>query len=178
MFAPEVLSRRQFVATAASAVAAAVLPILSTAGELIPTKGNAMTTMMPYLLFDGTCLEAMGFYQSIFGGELTVTKVKDSAAKSQMQAFQQERILNAWLRGGAVEISASDWLALGEQPKRGNMACLFLTGGGFEELKALFDKLSAGAQVTNPLKQQFFGVYGALNDKFGVRWMFQTNSGE
>jgi PhnB protein len=39
-------------------------------------------------------------------------------------------------------------------------------------LKAFFEKLSEEAEVTDPLKEMFFGVYGALNDKFGVRWMF------
>jgi len=41
-------------------------------------------------------------------------------------------------------------------------------------LKTAFDKLSQGAEVTNPLKEVFFGVYGDLNDRFGVRWMFQN----
>jgi uncharacterized glyoxalase superfamily protein PhnB len=44
-----------------------------------------------------------------------------------------------------------------------------------EELKVLFDKLSEGAEVTDPLQAQFFGTYGALTDKFGVRWMFHSN---
>jgi PhnB protein len=42
-------------------------------------------------------------------------------------------------------------------------------------LKTLFEKLSDGAEVTDPLTEQFFGTFGALNDKFGVRWMFQTD---
>jgi len=50
-----------------------------------------------------------------------------------------------------------------------------LSGGTLEELKTLFKRLSDGAEVTDPLKEQFFGTYGALNDKFGVRWMFQTD---
>jgi hypothetical protein len=29
--------------------------------------------------------------------------------------------------------------------------------------------------VTDSLNEQFFGTYGALNDRFGVRWMFQTD---
>ncbi len=134
-----------------------------------------MTTLTPYLLFDGTCHEAMEFYKSVFGGELTSTKVKDSPAKDHMPAFQQNKVVNARLRSGAVEISASDWLMPGSTPVRGNTVCLYLSGGTLDELKALFAKLSDGAEVTNPLKEQFFGVYGALNDKFGVRWMFQTN---
>ena len=131
-----------------------------------------MTTLTPYLLFNGTCREAMEFYQSCFGGELTLTKVKDSPAKDQMPAIQQEKVLNARLKKGNLEISASDWLALNETPVRGNTVCLFLSGGTLAELKPLFEKLSAGAHVTDPLKPMFFGTYGALNDRFGVRWMF------
>lgn len=137
-----------------------------------------MTTLVPYLLFDGSCQAAMDFYQSVFGGELSVMKVKDSPAKDQMKAFQQERVLNARLQGPVVDISASDWLALDSQPRPGNTVCLFLSGGGFRELKTVFDKLSDDAEVTNPLQRQFFGVYGALNDRFGVRWMFQTASSD
>ena len=30
--------------------------------------------LMPYLLFDGNCAEAMAFYQGCLGGELTITR--------------------------------------------------------------------------------------------------------
>jgi PhnB protein len=138
-------------------------------------EGEEMTALTPYLLFDGHCREAMEFYKFCFGGELTVTKVKDSPAKDRMPAVQHEKVINARLRSGNVEISASDWLAPEQTPIQGNTVCLFLSGGTLRELKALFENLSDGADVTDPLKEQFFGTYGALNDKFGVRWMFQTN---
>ena len=51
----------------------------------------------------------------------------------------------------------------------------WIVGGTPEELKTLFEKLSVEANVTDPLIEQPFGVYGALNDKFGIRWMFQAN---
>ena len=50
-----------------------------------------MTALTPYLLFDGHCCEAMEFYKSCFGGELTVTKVKDSPVKDRMPAVQREK---------------------------------------------------------------------------------------
>ncbi len=134
-----------------------------------------MTTLTPYLLFDGTCREAMEFYHSVFGGELHMTKVSESPAKDQMPAFQQNKIVNARLKSPSVEISASDWLMPNATPVRGNTVCLFLSGGTFAELRSLFDKLADGANVTDPLKEVFFGTYGALNDKYGNRWMFQAN---
>ena len=135
-----------------------------------------MTTLTAYLLFDGTCRQAMEFYKSCLGGELALTKVKDSAAKDHMPVFQQDKVLNARLRSGHVDVSASDWLRPAQTPVRGNTVCLFLSGGTLEDLKALFEKLSEGAEVTDPLQEQFFGTYGALNDRFGVRWMFHTDA--
>jgi PhnB protein len=173
---PAALTRRNFVASAASAAALTLFTNQQTWGAQPPTNhGGDMTKLIPYLLFDGKCGEAMDFYKAALGGELTLTKVKDSPASAQMQPFQQEKVLNAHFKSGALELSASDWLALDETPVRGNTVCLFLTGGTFQELKTAFDGLSQGAEITNPLKELFFGVYGALNDKFGVRWMFQSN---
>lgn len=134
-----------------------------------------MTNLTPYLLFDGNCREAMEFYRTCFGGELTVMKVKDSPAKDFMPPVQLNKTIHAHLRSGSVEISASDWLRLDRTRVRGNTVCLYLSGGSFEELKVLFGKLSAGAEVTDPLQEMFFGYYGALNDRFDVRWMFQAN---
>lgn len=135
-----------------------------------------MTTLTPYLLFDGTCRQAMEFYKSCFGGELSATKVRDSPVKEHMPAIQQEKTIHARLTSGNLEISASDWLRPDQTPIRGNTVCLFLTGGTLQELKSLFASLSEGAEVTDPLREQFFGTYGALNDKFGVRWMFQSDN--
>ena len=169
-------SRRQFVVFAVPAAALATLPTYSKAcAAMAAARGDEMMTLTPYLLFDGSCYAAMEFYKSVFAGELTTTKVKDSPAKDHMPAFQQDKVVNARLRSRAIEISASDWLMPNRTPVRGNTVCLYLSGGTFEELKTFFAKLSEGADVTDPLKEMFFGTYGALNDKFGVRWMFQAN---
>ena len=170
------ISRRSFVGSALSAAALAALPGRSTAeAKMQKIGGDEMTSLTPYLLFEGKCQQAMEFYKSCFGGKLSALKVKDSPAKDFMPAVQQEKILNARLRSGQLEISASDWLRPDRTPIRGNTVCLYLSGGTFEELKAVFERLSVGAEVTDLLKEQFFGTYGALNDKFGVRWMFQTD---
>src|SRR5215472_13782300 len=138
-------------------------------------RRDEMTGLTTYLLFDGTCQKAMEFYKSCFQGELNMIKVKDSPMKDQMQAGQQDKVLNARLMSANVEISASDWLMPNRTPVRGNTVCLYLSGGPRAELQALFERLSEGAEVTDPLSDRFFGTYGALNDKFGVRWMFQSN---
>jgi PhnB protein len=133
--------------------------------------GHAMTTLTPYLLFDGNCKQAMEFYKSCFGGELT----EDSPAKSSMPASQHEKILNARLKSRNVDLSGSDWLRLDQSRVPGNAVCLYLNGGSFQELNTLFARLAEGGEVTDALTEMFFGTYGALNDKFGIRWMFHSN---
>jgi PhnB protein len=60
-----------------------------------------------------------------------------------------------------------------QSPVRGNMVCLYLSGGTRDDLRRIFGALSDGAHVTDPLREMPF-LYGALNDKFGVRWMFHA----
>ena len=168
------VTRRRFVATAASAAALVAAPSHSEVSSTMRTYDTQRTILTPYLLFDGNCLQAMEFYRFCLGGELKVLKVKDSPVKDHMPAVHQEKVLNANLRSDLLEISASDWLHPDRTMARGNMTCLYVSGGTLEALTALFHKLSDGAQITDPLQQQFFGAYGALNDRFGVRWMFVT----
>ena len=170
------ISRRRLIASGLDTAILAAWPSRSlAAAKMQKIQGDEMAALTPYLLFDGHCREAMEFYSSCFGGELTVTKVKDSPVKDRMPTVQHEKVIHARLRSRNVEISASDWLRPDRTAIRGNTVCLFLSGGTLRELKALFEKLSEGAELTDPLTEQFFGTYGALNDKFGVRWMFQTD---
>jgi PhnB protein len=99
-------------------------------------------------------------------------KVGDSPAKDFMPAYQHEKIVNARLRSGSIDVSASDWLMPDRERISGNAVCLYLSTGSSEQLHVLFSRLSESADVTDPLKTTFHGTYGALNDKFGVRWMF------
>jgi len=132
-------------------------------------------TLTNYLLFDGNCKEAMEFYKTCLGGELTLTKVRDSPMKDYFPEAMHNKIVNAKLASSSIDISGSDWLRPDGKPIQGNAVCLYLSGGTTEELKTLFDKLSEGANVTDPLKEYPYGTYGALNDKFGYRWMFQSS---
>jgi PhnB protein len=139
-------------------------------------KGPIPTTKLStYILFKGNCKEAMEFYRSVFGGQLVQTSVGQSPMKNSFPESMHDRIVNARLTARNIDISASDWLRPTQTPVQGNMVCLYLSGGHPAELKALFEKLSVGAEVTDPLRREAFGTYGALNDKFGVRWMFQTD---
>jgi len=50
-----------------------------------------MTTLTPYLLFDGNWRQAMEFYRSCLGAELILAVVKDTPAKERIAALNTTR---------------------------------------------------------------------------------------
>ncbi len=149
---------------------------VSTLVSEIKRKGDIALVMKltPFLLFDGNCAEAMAFYHSCLGGELTITKVGDSPMKGQHPPEQQNKVVYARLLSGAIDISATDWLHPTRTPKQGNTVCLYMSEAPFTELREIFAKLSEGADPTllDPLRDMPFGSYGHLADKYGVHWFF------
>jgi len=121
----------------------------------------------------------MSFYQACLGGELVLTKVGDTPMKEMFPAEKHGRIINAQLKSGAIEISATDWMASPAfDPILGNMSALFIVGGAYDELKSVFDKLAAGAERERfqELHDLPFGTYGQFYDKYGVQWIFKGDS--
>ncbi|HKW62954.1 MAG TPA: VOC family protein [Candidatus Acidoferrum sp.] len=134
-----------------------------------------MLHLTPFLIFEGNCAQAMAFYQSCLGGELTITKVADTPMKHQMPPEQHHKVAHAHLKSGAIEFSATDWLHPTRTPQQGNTVAMYINGGKYKELRAIFDGLSAGADkaLLDDLRDLPFGTYGHLADKYGVHWFFQ-----
>ncbi len=134
-----------------------------------------MLKTTPFLLFDGNCAEVMTFYHKCLGGELSLTRLGDTPMKDMFPSEKHNRIINAYLKNGAVNISAADWMASPEfTPIRGNMSAIFVTGKLLDEMKGVFDRLAEGAERKRfqELHDLPFGVYGQFYDKFGVQWIF------
>jgi PhnB protein len=136
-----------------------------------------MLRCTPFLLFDGNCAEAMKFYQSCLGGDLTLTRTGDTPMKAQFPPEKHDKIINAHLKSGMLEFSATDWHSDVLAPKPGNTFSIFIISDGFEDLKTAFDKLAEGADRENrtfiDLRDMPFGSYGQFTDKFGVSWIFK-----
>ena len=134
-----------------------------------------MLQCTPFLLFDGNCAEAMTFYHQCLGGELTLTKLGDSPMKDQLPPEKHNRMINAHLKSGEIDLSATDWMASPAfEPIQGNMSAIFVIGGTYDELKAVFDKLAEGADKEHfqDLHELPIGTYGQFFDRYGVQWIF------
>ena len=136
-----------------------------------------MTQINAYLTLNGNCREAMTFYKECVGGELTMQAVEDSPIASQMPAHTLKQILHASLVKDGLVIMASEMAR--EKPVNGNTISLCLQCSSEEEIQTFFTKLSSGAKIIDPLKEQFWGSkYGELKDKFGINWMLNYDKNQ
>ena len=132
-----------------------------------------MTQLTPYLSFEGTCAEAMAFYKSCLGGELTVQKVGDSPMKSE-DPRHNDQVMHSELTSGDIHLMASD-LVMEGHVTRGVNVTLTIHGDNKEEIEDYFSKLSEGGKVSHKFEETFFGYYGDLTDKYGINWAFQSD---
>lgn len=131
--------------------------------------------MNPYLNFNGNTEEAFNFYRSVFGGDFKmVQRFKDVPGAEKFPPAVRDKIMHISLPIGKGNIlMATDALeSMGQKVNPGNNFYISLETDSKEETKKLFDGLSAGGKIEQPLKDEFWGAYfGMFKDKFGVQWM-------
>jgi PhnB protein len=128
------------------------------------------TTLNPYLGFRDNAREAMEFYRSVFGGELTTSTFGEFQA-SQDPA-EKDKIMHAQLvTDSGYTLMASD-TPNGMSHTPGDNISVSLSGDDEQELRRYWDGLSEGAEVAMPLEKAPWGdSFGMLTDRYGVRWM-------
>ena len=135
-----------------------------------------MLRCTPFLLFDGNCAEAMTFYHECLGGDLSLSRLGDTPMKDMFPPEKHDRMINAFLKAGDIEISATDWMAAPDfEPLQGNMSAIFVIGNSADELQTIFDKLRDrdNNKRLQELHKMPFGLYGQFYDKYGVQWIFK-----
>jgi PhnB protein len=126
----------------------------------------------PYLSFNGDARQAMEFYKSVFGGELTVSTFGDLGSPD---ADLKDKIMHAQLEtSDGYTLMGSD-MAPGMPFSPGNTSTVSLSGDD-ASLRDYFDKLAAGGTVTMPLEKQVWGdEFGQVTDRFGIPWMVNVS---
>jgi len=121
----------------------------------------------PYVSFNGNCREAMEFYQSVLGGDLTVNTFGEFGGDQALA----DKVMHAMLMGGKGTLMASD-TGPGMPFNPGSTMTISLSGEEGEGLEEIWAKLSDGGQVNVPFEKQMWGdQFGQCVDKFGVPWM-------
>lgn len=128
------------------------------------------TLLNPYLGFRDTAREAMEFYHSVFGGELTTSTFAEFQASED--PAERDKIMHSMLTtdSGLVLMAADTPNSMDYTP--GNNHSISLSGEDEAELRGYWDKLSAGGNVTMPLERAPWGdTFGMCVDKFGISWL-------
>jgi PhnB protein len=130
-----------------------------------------MTTRLnPYLSFRDTAREAMEYYQSVFGGELTRSTFAEFQASED--PAEQDKIMHSQLEteNGLTLMGADTPNSMDFTP--GSNGTVSLSGEDDTELRGYWEKLSDGGEVSVPLEKAPWGdTFGMCVDRFGVSWM-------
>jgi len=130
-----------------------------------------MTTRLnPYLSFSGNAREAMDFYHSVFGGEVTRMTFADMP-DVPTDPSEAGKVMHSELvtDGGITLMGADSPAGMGEP---GPNSSISLSGEDDAELRVYWEKLSGSGTVTMPLEKAPWGdSFGMCVDKFGVPWM-------
>ena len=126
----------------------------------------------PYLGFRDNAKEAMEFYHSVFGGELTSSTFGEMDASEDRA--EADKIMHAQLvTDSGYTLMASDTpdsMAFSETSSHS----VSLSGDSSDqaELTRYFEALSDGGTVLMPLDKAPWGDwFGMVVDRFGVQWL-------
>ncbi|SDM99066.1 PhnB protein [Cryobacterium flavum] len=124
----------------------------------------------PYLGFRDTAREAMDFYQSVFGGEITRSTFGEFNASDD--PAEKDKIMHSELTTtSGFSLMASDTPSSMELPTSSSVT-VSLSGDDEAELTGYWEKLLEGGTATRSLSKAPWGdSFGMLVDKLGTSWM-------
>lgn len=139
-----------------------------------------MTTINPYINFNGNAEEAFTFYKSVFGGEFgTIIRFKDIAtAEFPVAEHEANKIMRIMLPIGTNRLIANDVPeSMGKVSENENRSKIAVTAESKEEAERIFNGLSAGGTVEMPMADSPWGSYfGMFRDKYGIEWTVEFTS--
>jgi PhnB protein len=144
---------------------------LACGGGFLSVKEDAMASRLnPYISFAGNARQAMEFYQSVFGGTLTLNTFGEYGSAD---ADYADQIMHGMLvTDSGYALMGSDTPPGMKDVSVGNNITVSLSGDDDEELRGYWEKLSGTGTVSTPLEKQVWGdEYGACEDRFGIQWM-------
>jgi len=127
-------------------------------------------TLNPYLNFKDNAREAMEFYQSVFGGELTLNTFADF--QSAEDPSENDLIMHGQLDGpSGLTIMGADTPKHVQYREPAGFS-VSLSGEDEATLRGYWDKLVDGGTVVQPLEVAPWGdAFGMLTDRYGISWL-------
>ena len=129
--------------------------------------------IQPYLAYTGNCEEALNFYKSVLGGEISfIMRHGESPMKDQVPAEWHQKVMHATFTADGASIMASDRPPGMPGPIGFCGITLSIAGKDLATSEIIHKNLAAGGQITMPFGPTFWAKgFGMLVDKYGVSWM-------
>ena len=139
-----------------------------------------MTTVNPYLIFQGNCEQAFQFYKSVFKTDFRyIGRFSETPAHANMQFAPgtEDNIMHVSLPiSNETVLMGCDNPDPSRNTTVGSNISLTLNTDSKQEADRLFNELSKGGQARMPMQNTFWGAYfGMLTDKFGINWMISVD---
>ena len=125
----------------------------------------------PYLSFDGTCAEALKFYEKVLGGKVTFKQTwGESPMADQVPAETHDKIIHASMDLAGSTLLCSDAPPDRYETPKGIGVTLGLKSAA--EGERIFNALSEGGKTDMPFQATYWSPgFGMCRDRFGIPWM-------
>jgi PhnB protein len=137
-----------------------------------------MASLNPYLSFRSDARDAMEFYRSVFGGDLTVSTFGEFPGMGQDPA-EGDLVMHAQLTtsDGFVLMASDTPSGMTYSPPAG--FSVSVSGDDEAQLQGFWDALADRGAVVMPFEvPPWGGRFGMLTDRFGIDWMIALNASE
>lgn len=136
-----------------------------------------MTTINPWINFNGNAEEAFTFYKAAFGGEFTkLIRMKDVASTEFPVATEDEnKIMLIALPIGNTVLMANDVPSfMGKVSENENRSKIAVNVENREKADALLAALSVGGTVEMAMDNSPWETYLSMfRDKYGIEWVIE-----
>ena len=147
-------------------------------------------TAVTHLNFRGDAREALAFYHSVFGGNLVIATYADFGAPHDSPDADKvvwgQVAADSGFRVMAYDVPSAGQSSQLSQPSTRREHGMTLTeerffislrGDSVDEISALWQRLSEGATVVEPIAaSQWAPLFGMLTDRFGITWVVDVAS--
>lgn len=132
-----------------------------------------MVTLNPYLNFRDNAREAMEFYHSVFGGELTSSTFADFGQADD--PADADKIMHSQLEAeNGLVLMAADTPSSMPDPGSGGPISISLSGDAGDDaaLRGYWQKLLDSGSEIVPLEVAPWGdAFGMCTDRYGITWL-------
>lgn len=134
----------------------------------------AITSINPYLMFDGTAEKAIKLYESALGAKTSgLLRYGDGPGVEhcKIQA-DKDRVMHASLAIDGATVMVADGMP-GIPAPSGTNVHITVHFDDTADMTRKFDALAEGGKVTLALHDTPWGAkFGMVTDAYGIRWMF------